>query len=118
VLQLLYLPGVATGSEYQVLFDQGPEGCDYLLVRVERGRGGGISPDEKLERWGVAGIKHAMQVSSSVELVEQGTLPRSERKTKRMFDQRIFESFWRATFPCGSWNAQTGRGAIGAGVVR
>ena len=39
----------------------------------------------------VAGIKHTMLVSSSVELLEPGTLPRSERKTKRIFDQRIFE---------------------------
>jgi phenylacetate-CoA ligase len=48
-------------------------------------------PDEKVVKQIVAGIKHTMLVSSSVELLEPGTLPRSERKTKRIFDQRVFE---------------------------
>ena len=81
------VPGI--GSEYQVLFDHGPDGRDYMLVRVERGRG--EQPDEKLVKQISAGIKHTMQVSSSVELLEPGTLPRSERKTKRIFDRRNFE---------------------------
>ena len=83
------VPGI--GSEYQVLFDHGPDGRDYMMVRVERGRGGAWPSDEKLVKQIVAGIKHTMLVSSSVELLEPGTLPRSERKTKRIFDQRIFE---------------------------
>jgi len=81
------VPGI--GSEYQVLFDHGPDGRDYMLVRVERGRSG--QPDDKLVKQISAGIKHTMQVSSSVELLEPGTLPRSERKTKRIFDRRNFE---------------------------
>ena len=83
------VPGI--GSEYQVVFDHGPDGRDYMLVRVERGRGGGLPSDEKLVKQVVAGIKHTMLVSSSVELLAPGTLPRSERKTKRIFDQRSFE---------------------------
>jgi len=81
------VPGI--GSEYQVLFDHGPDGRDYMLVRVERGRC--EEPDGKIVRQVAAGIKHTMLVSSSVELLEPGTLPRSERKTKRIFDQRSFE---------------------------
>jgi phenylacetate-CoA ligase len=83
------VPGI--GSEYQILFDHGPDGRDYMLVRVERGRGAEELPDEKVVKQVVAGIKHTMLVSSSVELLEPGTLPRSERKTKRIFDQRNFE---------------------------
>ena len=83
------VPGI--GSEYQVLFDHGPDGRDYMLVRVERGRGAEEPSDEKVMKQVVAGIKHTMLVSSSVELLEPGTLPRSERKTKRIFDQRNFE---------------------------
>jgi phenylacetate-CoA ligase len=83
------VPGI--GSEYQVLFDHAPDGRDYMLVRVERGRSGEQLPDEKVVKQIVAGIKHTMLVSSSVELLEPGTLPRSERKTKRIFDQRVFE---------------------------
>lgn len=79
------------GSEYQVLFDHRPDVRDYMLVRVERARNGEVVPDEKVVKQIEAGIKHTMLVSCSVELLESGTLPRSERKTKRIFDQRTFE---------------------------
>lgn len=79
------------GSEYQVLFAHGPDGRDGMLVRVERARNGDVLPDEQVVKQVVAGIKHTMLVSCSVELLEPGTLPRSERKTKRIFDQRTFE---------------------------
>jgi hypothetical protein len=46
-----------------------------LTWRVFQRRSGGVSPDEKLMKQVVAWIKHTMQVSSSVELLEQGTLP-------------------------------------------
>ena len=83
------VPGI--GSEYQVLFDHAPDGRDYMLVRVERGRGGEAPPDGQVVKQVVAGIKHTMLVSCSVELLEPGTLPRSERKTRRIFDKRVFE---------------------------
>ena len=62
----------------------------YLPVRVERGRDGEVSPGGKFLKQAVAGIKHTRLVSSSVELLEQGMQLRSERRTKRIFDQRIF----------------------------
>jgi phenylacetate-CoA ligase len=79
------------GSEYQVFFAHGPDGRDGMVVRVERARNGNVLPDDQVVKQVVAGIKHTMLVSCSVELLEPGTLPRSERKTKRIFDQRIFE---------------------------
>ena len=79
------------GSEYQVILDHRPDGRDYMLVRIERSRNGEALPDEKVAKQIAAGIKHTMLVSCSVELLEPGTLPRSERKTKRVFDQRSFE---------------------------
>jgi phenylacetate-CoA ligase len=83
------VPGV--GSEYQVLFDHGEDGRDYMLLRVERARNGATLPDEKAVKQIIAGIKHTLLVSCSVELLAPGTLPRSERKTKRIFDNRRFE---------------------------
>ena len=83
------VPGI--GSEYQVVFDHGLDGRDYMLVRVERARNGEAQPDEKVVKQIKAGIKHTMLVSCSVELLDPGTLPRSERKTRRIFDNRIFE---------------------------
>jgi len=79
------------GSEYQVLFDRDPDGRDCMLVRVERTRNGDALPDEQVVKQVMAGIKHTLLVSCGVELLEPGTLPRSERKTRRIFDRRTFE---------------------------
>lgn len=83
------VPGI--GSEYQLLLDHAPDGRDGMLVRVERLRNGEAQPDDQLLKQIAAGIKHTMLVSCSVELLEPGTLPRSEKKTKRIFDKRKFE---------------------------
>jgi len=79
------------GSEYQVLLDHSEDGRDYMLVRVERARNGEALPDSQVIKQIESVVKHTMQVSCSVELVEYGTLPRSERKTKRIYDNRKFE---------------------------
>lgn len=79
------------GSEYQLLLDHAPDGRDAMLVRVERSRHGDAPSDELLIKRIMGGIKHTMLVSCNVELLEPGTLPRSEGKTKRTFDRRRFE---------------------------
>lgn len=79
------------GSEYQLLLEHTPDGRDRMLVRVERARNGDRQPDEQAVKQITAGIKHTMLVSCSVELLEAGTLPRSEGKTKRIFDKRSYE---------------------------
>jgi phenylacetate-CoA ligase len=79
------------GSEYQLLLDHAPDGRDGMLVRVERTSNGDTQPDEQVVKQIVAGIKHTMLVSCNVELLEPGTLPRSEGKTKRIFDKRVFD---------------------------
>lgn len=78
------------GSEYQLLLEHTPDGRDRMLVRVERARNGDRQPDELAIKRIVAGIKHTMLVSCNVELLEAGTLPRSEGKTKRIFDKRTY----------------------------
>jgi phenylacetate-CoA ligase len=78
------------GSEYQVLFDHGPDGRDRMLVRVEWAHNGSAMPDEQVVKQVAGGIKHTMLVSCTVELLVPGMLPRSERKTRRMFDHRVF----------------------------
>jgi phenylacetate-CoA ligase len=79
------------GSEYQVLFDHGSDGRDYMLIRVERSRNGELTDEDQVTHRISTGVKHLLQVSCGVELLEPGTLPRSERKTKRIFDNRRFE---------------------------
>lgn len=79
------------GSEYQILLDHGRDGRDYMLVRVERARNGEAVPDEQVVKSIVSGMKRSLLVSCTVELVDYGTLPRSEKKTRRLFDNRTFE---------------------------
>ena len=79
------------GSEYQVFFDHGEDGRDTMLVRVERTKNGNALPDDLVMKQIAGGIKHTLLTSCSVEVVDYGTMPRSERKTKRIFDNRKFE---------------------------
>ncbi len=76
------------GSEYQIHLNCGDDGKDYMAIMVERAEGGNPGEDpfwaEAIER----DIKKQILVSGKVEMVDCGTLPRSERKSKRVFDHR------------------------------
>jgi len=75
------------GSEYQILLDR-KEGRDFMTLRVERDPGVGSNEDPALGRKISDAVKKQILVSASVELVDYGTLPRSERKSRRVFDKR------------------------------
>jgi phenylacetate-CoA ligase len=78
------------GSEYQILLDRKEDGKDYMMVKVERGQGAEKETDLELIRRIGDEIKKQILVSVSVEVVDYGALPRSERKSKRVFDHREF----------------------------
>ncbi len=61
-----------------------------MTIKVERGAQTSGSADGALSRTVAGEVKRALMVSSAVELVPYGSLPRSERKTKRFFDNRRF----------------------------
>ena len=85
------LSGIAgVGCEYQVVLDHGEDGRDYMQVRVERAKDGDERNDQMLGKAVTSAIKHSLLVSCSPEILPHGTLPRSERKTPRMFDRRKF----------------------------
>jgi phenylacetate-CoA ligase len=86
------LNGVAgIGSEYQVHLGHSEDGRDYMMIRVERAKSDqGLSSDAVRKKI-VSGIKHTLLFSCDVELVDYGTMPRSEKKTRRIFDERKFE---------------------------
>ena len=69
------------GSEYQVVLSR-EGGRDRFLVRVE-------AEDEQsvVERVSEA-LRAGLSVRPEVEILPLGTLPRTERKTKRVFDER------------------------------
>ena len=76
------------GSEYQIHLDQKEDGKDYMTIKVERMEGGPPAQDPTLAGSIEEEIKKQILVSGKVEIVDYGTLPRSERKSKRVFDNR------------------------------
>jgi phenylacetate-CoA ligase len=78
------------GSEFQVVLDHGADGRDHMTIRVERAEDFPASSDESLRKGVISSVKHSLLVTCEVELLPYGELPRSERKTRRMFDNRRF----------------------------
>ena len=76
------------GSEYQIYLDRKEDGKDYMTIRVERAEGGDPGEDPALANMIQETIKKQILVSGKIEIVNYGILPRSERKSKRVFDNR------------------------------
>jgi phenylacetate-CoA ligase len=76
------------GSEYQIILERKEDGKDYMTVKVERQRDGDASDDSELAKALEEEIKKQILVSGKVKIVDDGELPRSERKSKRVFDNR------------------------------
>jgi phenylacetate-CoA ligase len=79
-----------TGSEYQILLEHKGDGKDYMTVKVERANQLDEGYDATLARAIAGAMKRNLMVSCAVEIVPYGTLPRSERKTRRLFDNRRY----------------------------
>jgi phenylacetate-CoA ligase len=76
------------GSEYQVFLERGSDGKDYMTVNVERAEGVSSADDEVLVSQLEHTINHKILVSGKVEIVDFQSLPRTERKSRRVFDNR------------------------------
>ena len=79
------------GSEYQIrLYRKEKGGKDHMLVKVGRAQGTAKShdADKHIRKAIEKEIKKQILVSCDVEVEDYGSLPRSERKTKRVFDER------------------------------
>lgn len=70
------------GSEYQLHVHREPRHGDLLVVKVEAEDRPGLR-DELVHQ-----LREGLSVRPEVELVPPGSLPRSERKTRRVFDHR------------------------------
>ncbi len=75
-------------SEYQIVLDRRNNGKDYMTLRVESCEGDERAQYPEIERNVATAIKKALLVSSDVEVNDYHSLPRSERKSKRVFDNR------------------------------
>ncbi|MGE5190227.1 MAG: phenylacetate--CoA ligase family protein [Gemmatimonadota bacterium] len=80
------IPGL--GSEYQVHLERRPDGKDYMTIRIERAPDAPAEANGTLAKAVATELRHVLLVSSAVEPVAYGTLPRSEKKTRRVFDAR------------------------------
>lgn len=79
------------GSEYQViLYRKDKGGKDHMTIKVERAQGmqDFHDGDKHIRKTIEHEIKRQILVSCDIEVEDYGSLPRSERKTKRVFDKR------------------------------
>lgn len=75
------------GSEYQVVLER-DNGKDTMILRVERSRQSDSSADVRTAAEVKEALRKKILVTPEVEVVDHASLPRSERKTKRVFDNR------------------------------
>ncbi|MGO9377777.1 MAG: phenylacetate--CoA ligase [Dissulfurispiraceae bacterium] len=78
------------GSEYQVHLEHRSDGRDYMTLKVEREENIHESGDKGIAEVISKKLKHRLMVSCVVEIMPYGSLPRSEKKTKRVFDARAY----------------------------
>ena len=76
------------GSEYQIHLTHRDDGRDLMTIKIERTQSGRTDDDSNLSELISAEIRRKILVRSQVELVDYGSLPRTERKSKRVFDSR------------------------------
>ena len=82
------IPGL--GSEFQIhLTRDSDSGKDFMKLVIERGQGVDADRTAELVHETTYQVKRQLMVSAQVELVDYGRLPRTQRKSQRVFDTRI-----------------------------
>jgi phenylacetate-CoA ligase len=76
------------GSEFQIHLKQRESGRDMMVIKVEREAGESRTSDGHLAEQVMTEIRHKILVRCQVEIVDYGSLPRTERKSRRVFDHR------------------------------
>jgi phenylacetate-CoA ligase len=76
------------GSEYQIHLSHQEDGKDYMNLKVERAQAGDPKKDAAIAKKIEKDIRKETLVSTVVEVADYQSLPRTERKSKRVFDPR------------------------------
>jgi phenylacetate-CoA ligase len=76
------------GCEFQVVLERRADGKDHMVIRLECCQGADPEAKPGLARTVAERVKSQIMVSPEVEIVDHCSLPRSERKSKRIFDNR------------------------------
>jgi len=79
------VPGVS--SEYNIILDR-RDGKDFMTILVEREPEADVAKDKEVGKQIEKRVKAEIMCSGDVEIVDYGSLPRSERKSKRVYDNR------------------------------
>jgi phenylacetate-CoA ligase len=74
--------------EFQVLLERREDGKDHMTIRLECCQGLEAGRKPALARQVAEQVRGSLMVRPEVEIVDYCTLPRSERKSKRIFDNR------------------------------
>ena len=83
---LSHIPKV--GSEYQVHLFHREDGRDVMLIKTERARHATADNDARIKDSIAREIRRQIMVRCEVEIVDYAALPRTERKSQRVFDHR------------------------------
>ena len=87
---LSVIPGL--GSEYQIQLTRHPDsGKEFMKLVIERGEAVDAGRTPELIHETVYQLKRQLLVTAEVDLVDYGKLPRTERKSQRVFDNRIID---------------------------
>ena len=76
------------GSEFQVHLERREDGRDYMILKVERRPRSDADQNKTIADRIARDIRQHILVSAAVEVLDHGSLPRTERKSKRVFDHR------------------------------
>jgi phenylacetate-CoA ligase len=76
------------GSEYQIHLTQHGDGRDVMSIHVERDPRGRRGDDPHVAEHVGQAIRRKILVRCEVDIVDHGHLPRTERKSQRVFDHR------------------------------
>lgn len=76
------------GSEFQIHLKKQDSGRDLMTIRVERTTEGDKADDVYLVEHLATEIRRKILVRSQIEIVTHGTLPRTQKKSRRVFDSR------------------------------
>jgi phenylacetate-CoA ligase len=76
------------GSEFQVHLERRDDSRDYMRLKIERRPGVAEDQSEEIASRVSRDIRQHILVSTEVEILDYGTLPRTERKSIRVFDHR------------------------------
>jgi phenylacetate-CoA ligase len=76
------------GSEYQIHLDHRENGRDMMTIRVEREEGVSSDDDKALAATISNKIRSQLLVRTDVEITAYNELPRTQKKSQRVFDHR------------------------------